>query len=130
MLYFDTSALVKFVIAEPESAALLAWTGERHDQSYVSSSIIKVEVPRTIMRAHPPALLQSQRLITRTKRVAMTPTLLDAAAALQPPTLRSLDAIHLTSALHIRSDLTAFVTYDKRLYEAAQAAGLPVEQPI
>jgi predicted nucleic acid-binding protein len=44
-------------------------------------------------------------------------------------TVRSLDAIHLATALKIRSALTSFVTYDKRLLDVASAAGLPVAAP-
>ena len=47
----------------------------------------------------------------------------------KPVTVRSLDAIHLGTALHSRSGLTSFVTYHKRLLEAARAAGLPVDSP-
>ena len=43
--------------------------------------------------------------------------------------LRSLDAIHLATAHELRAELTAFVCYDKRLGDSAQALGLPVEAP-
>jgi uncharacterized protein len=48
----------------------------------------------------------------------------------KPATVRSLDAIHLGTALYSRSQLTSFVTYDKRLRDAADAAGLPVDSPV
>ena len=51
------------------------------------------------------------------------------ARTVMPTTVRSLDAIHLGTALHVRSALTSFVTYDKRLLDAAQAAGLPIDAP-
>jgi uncharacterized protein len=51
------------------------------------------------------------------------------AQTVTPATLRSLDAIHLGTALRSRSSLTSFVTYDKRLLDAAQAAGLPIAGP-
>ena len=47
----------------------------------------------------------------------------------KPATVRSLDAIHLGTALHARQVLTSFVTYDKRLLDAALAAGLPAGAP-
>jgi hypothetical protein len=49
--------------------------------------------------------------------------------AVKPAEVRSLDAVHLGTALHSRRGLTSFVTYDKRLLDAAQAAGLPVDSP-
>jgi hypothetical protein len=51
------------------------------------------------------------------------------ARTVQPVTVRSLDAIHLGTALQSRTGLTSFVTYDKRLLDAARAAGLPVDSP-
>ena len=51
------------------------------------------------------------------------------AQAVEPATVRSLDAIHLGTALQSRAGLTSFVTYDKRLLDAAQTAGLPVDPP-
>ncbi len=52
-----------------------------------------------------------------------------AAAGLDPAELASLDAIHLASALSLGDDLGAFVCYDRRLAEAATAAGLPMLAP-
>ena len=46
-----------------------------------------------------------------------------------PATVRSLDAIHLGTALRSGPSLTSFVTYDRRLLDAAQAAGLPIASP-
>jgi uncharacterized protein len=51
------------------------------------------------------------------------------ARTVAPATVRSLDAIHLGTALRFRTALTSFVTYDKRLLHAAQAAGLPIDSP-
>lgn len=52
-----------------------------------------------------------------------------AAAALSPPALRALDAIHPASAMSIGVDLDALITYDVRLADAARAAGLTVVAP-
>ena len=59
----------------------------------------------------------------------MTASVLTRAAGARPVTLRALDALHLASALAIRHDLSAFVSYDKRLLTAAEEAGLPVVSP-
>jgi uncharacterized protein len=45
------------------------------------------------------------------------------------PAPRSLDAIHLATANLLHADLMAFVCYDNRPCDAAQALGLPVESP-
>jgi len=54
---------------------------------------------------------------------------LEEATALQPAGLRSLDAIHLATALSVRKEIGAFLAYDDRLAQAAKEQGLPVVQP-
>ena len=61
--------------------------------------------------------------------MAVSTRVLNDAAALEQPFLRTLDAIHLAAAMSLRDGLSAFVTYDKRLAAAAQDAGLPVRSP-
>jgi hypothetical protein len=129
VIYLDSSALVKLIIKEAETAALRSWLAARTKLPRVSSDLVLVEVPRAIMRSTPTALLAAHHLVSRVQKVTLTPSLLTAAAALQPPALRSLDAVHLASALAVRADLTAFVAYDDRLHDAALSAGLPTEQP-
>lgn len=81
------------------------------------------------MRSQPQALLQAQQVVSRINKILIGPELLTTAASLQPPALRSLDAIHLATALFLRRRLTAFVGYDQRLTDAVGAAGLPVATP-
>lgn len=59
----------------------------------------------------------------------MDPAILDAAAGLKPPDFRTLDAIHVASALSLGDDPHAFVTYDDRQAAAARKGGLRVEAP-
>jgi hypothetical protein len=61
--------------------------------------------------------------------IPLSSSLIEEAADAGDPTLRSVDAIHLVSALSIREALSAFVAYDHRLIGAAQAAGLTAESP-
>ena len=88
-----------------------------------------VEVSRAVARhpaaarAHLPAAFDGVALIELSSEVAA------AAADLAPPTLRTLDAIHVASAQSVGGELAAFLTYDARLAEAAGAAGLRVESP-
>ena len=55
--------------------------------------------------------------------------LLDRAGEISRLGLRSLDAIHLATALAIGPDLAVLPTYDRRLAEAARGAGLLVDSP-
>ena len=129
MIYLDSSALVKLAVTEPESAALRRWLAGQPNLVRVSSSVARVEVLRAVWRAEPTALPESYQIIQRTGEVGLSPEVLSKAAGVRPPALRSLDAIHLASALAIRPELTAFVAYDKRLLAAAREAGLPTASP-
>jgi predicted nucleic acid-binding protein len=129
LIYLDSSALVKLVLTEPETRELVRWLAERADLAMVSSVVHRAEVPRAVWRTDPAAFPRSYRQLRGVERLALTSEMLDAATALPPPSLPSLDAIHLASALSIRRDLTAFVAYDKRLLAAAKAAGLPTASP-
>lgn len=55
--------------------------------------------------------------------------IVEAAEKLPPDILRSLDAIHLATANSLKAHVSAFVTYDVRLAQAAKALGLNVHSP-
>ena len=74
-------------------------------------------------------MTQAQRQLGTIHLIRLDDELLERAAELEPPTVRSLDAIHLAAALSLGSDLAALVTYDERMTSAAQAIGLPVVSP-
>lgn len=105
-----------------------AWL-EVHPARRVGSELLRVEVIRGARRVDASVEQPARTLLDATGLVAMSSALLEQAAILRPPGLRSLDAIHLASALSIRDDLTAFVAYDHRLLEAARDRGLPVVSP-
>jgi len=129
LAYLDASALVKLVVREPESAAL-ARELERWP-AQVSSVLSTVEVPRATAKAAAgaEALERAERLVRQLGIVALTDELVRIASTIEPLALRSLDAIHLASALSLGAALEAFLTYDRRLAEAASAAGLEVLAP-
>jgi predicted nucleic acid-binding protein len=123
--YLDSSALLKLVHTEPESAALEAVAGGL--TARVSSDLAKVEVMRRARRHGSAAETKAQRALEGMELRAVDDEVIAAAIMLGPPSLRSLDAIHLATALSM--DLDAFISYDQRLNEAATAAGLNVEAP-
>lgn len=127
MIYFDSSALVKLVKAEAESAALREWLGS-HTEPVVSSSVSRTEVVRAVRRDAARLGNKARHVLSGVDMIPMTFDLLDEAGNL-PAELRSLDAIHLVSAMRLRGDLDAFVAYDKRLLAAADEMGLPVASP-
>ena len=119
-VFLDTSALVKLVVQEPETGALRGYLRERAELRRVASALARTELRRTLMRLGLPdaadALLEDLVL------VRLDDSLLDAAGTLGGPVLRSLDAIHLACAMRVPA-LTAVVTYDVRMQQAAQALG-------
>ena len=127
MVYLDSSALVKLVIAEPESAALRR--ALRVEPERTSCVLARVEVVRAV-RAHGPAAVARARRVLRTlDLVQLDDDLLDLAAMLGDGGLRSLDAIHLAAAQAWGDDLTAVITYDLRMAAAAEGIGLTVRMP-
>lgn len=129
MIYLDSSALLKLLHEEPESAALADSLSAHMDSPMVSSELAKVEVVRACRRVNPGALPAARRLLAQLDLIPLTSDLVDDAADIGEITLRSLDAIHLASALSIRSDLAGFVAYDLCLGDAAVAAGLELRRP-
>jgi len=129
--YVESSALAKLVLGETEEPALRAWLVG--DQELVTSLLAVAEVRRAVNRAVDPAHVRDPaRLHDAFRRVtflAIDRQVIDAAARLQPTTLRTLDAIHVASALQLGSEVRSVVTYDRRLAAAALAAGLPVASP-
>jgi len=129
MIYLDSAAVVKLVHAETESAALRDWLAERADTGWVSSVLVEVESFRALARHAPQAISLLHHVLDLIDMVDLAPPTRILAQAVSPPSVRSLDAIHLATALRLGAQLTSFVTYDKRLADAAMAAGLPVEMP-
>jgi uncharacterized protein len=129
MIYLDSAAVVKLAHAETESPALRAWLDERAETGWVSSVLTEIESFRALARYAPDAVSRLPAVLDQIDLVGLHPPIRVLAQAVRPATVRSLDAIHLGTALHTRGTLTWFVTYDKRLLDAARAAGLPVESP-
>jgi predicted nucleic acid-binding protein len=129
LLYLDSSALVKLVVREAESDALRAFVAAR--AAAVTSAVAVTEVGRAVRRLSPRRGLadRARLVLDGVALLAVDLEILDRAAALAPAELRTLDAIHVASALSLRPDLLAFVTYDDRQRAAARRAGLPVAAP-
>jgi predicted nucleic acid-binding protein len=128
-VYLDSSALIKLVVLEPESAALREFL--KTHALRMSSALAEVEVPRALRRAGYGAAegRRATEILARIALVEVDRRILRSAAALAPPGLRSLDAIHLATALSLGQDLAGIVTYDQRLSDAAIGADLAVWAP-
>ena len=124
--YVDASALVKLVVPETESPELLRWYVEA--ERVLTSRVGVIETRRAAARyRHDPDRLRS--LLAMVEVFELDGRIADRAASVTPTLIRTLDAIHLATALELGDGLGAFITYDDRLADAARAAGLPVVQP-
>ena len=134
LVYLDTSALVKIVVEETETSVLHSWIDEHPNR--VSSIVTSIELRRAVRRGLTGGFQAKASGLEREADVALDAIqllaldqpIVEMASRLDPATLRSLDAIHLATALSV-DDLGAFVTYDDRLSDAATRAGLPVVAP-
>lgn len=128
-VYADASALIKLFLEESETSALRRFLDRRPD--VVSSSIARVEVQRALRRAHADeiAMFEARRYLTRVHLRRPTEAILDKAETLGPATLRTLDAIHLATALEFTPPPGCFLCYDERLAAAARLQGLTVVAP-
>jgi len=129
VIYLDSAALVKLVRLERFSQELVNWLNERPGLPLVSSALAEVEVPRAIRKAAPDALPAVPATLARLYRLEIDATVRITAAALIDPNLRTLDAIHVATAIGLGSELQAFVSYDQRLLQAAGDLGLAVASP-
>lgn len=124
--YLDASALVKLVVAEPESKPLDEWLGTR--SAVVSCALARTEVVRAVAPSGRDAVDRARRLLDRVELIQLDDELLDLAGELDGP-LRSLDAIHLAAALELGDELKGVVTYDRQMARAAEELGLLVVAP-
>jgi len=125
--YLDTSAFVKRIFDEPEAAALDRFLRDWRRLS--SSELLWAEAYRAASRRGAESLSEMRERLRSVMLVPIDTALVRRAATLQPPTLRTLDAIHLATAESMGSELGVVVTYDARLAEGARALGMPVAAP-
>jgi hypothetical protein len=129
MIHLDSAAVVKLAHAEAESPALRVWLDKRAETGWVSSVLTEIESFRALARYAPDAVSRLPAVLDQIELIDLDPPIRILAQTVRLATVRSLDAIHLGTALHARGTLASFVTYDKRLLDAAAAAGLPVDSP-
>lgn len=126
--YVDSSAFVKLIVSEPESAALrrelARWPGR------VASTLLRTEAVRALRRSGNEHQVPNARRLFRTLHlIRIDEPLLDRAGDAGPSDLRSLEAIHLTAALSVGPDLAVAFIYDARLKRAFENVGIDVSSP-
>jgi len=127
-LYLDSSAFVKLIVAEPGTNEVRDFVG-RTSARRAASALLRTEAIRAVRHLGPEALAGVREALRRVDLVAIDDRILDAAGSIGPGPLRTLDAIHLATAMALGDDLQAIVTYDERMADAARALGLPTASP-
>ena len=126
-VYLDSSAIVKLVVLEAESKSLRKFL--RRHPSRVSSALARVEVLRAVRPQGQAAIGHARAVLGRIALIGIDDEVIDRAAMLDGSVLRSLDAIHVATALGLQGDLEVLLTYDDRMRKAAAAIGVPTETP-
>lgn len=130
LYYADTSAVIKLLAQEEHSRAFADFYDTETDAEWVSSALLRIELTRVVLRAMPTLLPAVRELALAFSYVAIDDDVVEGAMNEPDRGLRSLDAIHLATARILGPDLDAFVTYDDRLGQAAQDAGLVLLSPM
>jgi len=128
LVYVDTSAFVKLIMREPETPALIAALAP--EDRIVASEIMEVEALRAARRAGGRAATETARQqLAGVRLLPLTRQIRERASDLKPEELRSLDAIHIATALELGGRLDAMYAYDTRMSAAAEALGLRTYAP-
>lgn len=127
----DTSALVKLIAHESESAALRRWLADAEDRDHATSAVGRVELMRTALQSGDTEIIANAKRILGEDLdiIGVTDEVVEMAETIGPESLRSLDAIHLASAAQLGDALTAVVAYDHRLIEGCRDHDYPIESP-
>lgn len=126
--YVDTSALVKLVVVEPETAALRSWIRAENPE-LASSDLARTELLRAVRRVAGDRVVQARAVLDSVTLISVRTATFESAGQLDPARLRTLDALHIASALELGDDLSGIVAYDERLADAARSHGIAVVAP-
>lgn len=131
--YIDSSAAVKLGAVERETPALRDFFGQiasEHETVHlVSSELIVVEVFRALKRALPDGAMRAREVCNKIITKPINSEMIRFAAFLEPSPLRSLDAIHLATALSLGESIQSVVTYDERMISTCGQLGLATASP-
>lgn len=127
-IYVDTSALGRVVLGEPDAQAIRARLAQF--DPWFANELLVVELRRLGRREG--VLPQAERTLAAVNLVPLTRTLLERASRLDPVEVRSLDAIHLCTAvdLHSAGSIAAVLTYDLQLQAGCKHHRITIEAPV
>jgi hypothetical protein len=124
--YADSSAILKLLIVEKESAALTNFI----DFTIKSSVLTRIEIIRVLHKIAPEKIAQAQVILAGIDLTPLNPAILSAAENFAPAiTLKSLDALHVASVLFLGAAVEGLITYDKAMIKNAKELGIKVVSP-
>jgi uncharacterized protein len=134
--YVDTSAAAKLIVDEEHSGAMRRWA-ETNAEGLLASDLLRAELLRAARRVAAGSddvvadvvVLRAQAVVDAIDLVPLPRHLFRDAGLLDPPVMRTLDALHLVVALSLGDDLDGLVTYDDRMADAARRHGVEVIGP-
>lgn len=135
MLYVETSGFIKVILPEEESKRVASYLDSIEDQEWISSILTKVEISRTLQCAK---LTKTEREINDLFNLSadklelvdlkdINVLICEIANSFKDPYLRTLDAIHLATALFYKAE--SMLTYDKVLIEASKKYNIDIITP-
>ena len=126
LAYIDTSACGKLLVEEAHSAALAAFVNSLAEDSLIASQLLETELRRMATRHALPQAAVTE-ILSRISLVLPERDFFHRAGLLPGRHLRSLDALHLITALDAEADTV--LTYDQRMVDAAESIGMPSVSP-
>lgn len=124
--YIDSSAILKLLISEKESIALVAFL----DAPVKTSVISRVEVIRSLNRISPEKIAEGQAALSRFEMTPVSsPILMLAENFPVSITLKSLDAVHVATVIFLDKSVEGVITYDKAMIKNAKELGIKVVSP-
>ena len=124
--YLDSSAILKLIFQEDESNAL----GRAITDQCVTSSISRIEVIRIVQQTNPESLGFAREELSKLILLPISEAVIRIAESFAGmATLRSLDAIHVASALLVHNSIEGLITYDSHMARNAREFGLVVQSP-
>ena len=124
--YLDSSAILKFIFAEPERPSLV----KSLTSKAITSELARLEVKRAIYRINPKDIALANQELSRINFVSISDLVLGVAEAFTSSvTLATLDAIHVATALTLGSQIEGIISYDKQMITNARNMGIKVLSP-
>ena len=125
-IYIDSSAILKLILKEAESEAIVSISRAR----FITSEVSRVEVTRAVLRYEPKALKVAEQVLRNINFVKIdSQTLVQAERLPDRINIRALDAIHIAVASKMGLRISSVLTYDKQMAKAAKALGFEVLSP-